>query len=247
MTKPHQPAVGIVTAGTEEFAAVRLFIDGPVPAGGPDHLTGTVPAFGGGRHHVVLGALGCANLVRGFGSVAQIVLCGVATGVPDPLGRTHGVRLGDVVVSVWGVVDRLAGTAEPAAVRRPSPVLVRAADILKAAEYAEQRPWLALIEDGVRQQPSFAPPGDASPRVHFGRVGSRAHDARLAAEQGLLALETKAEEVGHGGLGWLMVRGVSEIADAATSRRWRPYAALTAAAYVRCLLGETPVIAGRTP
>jgi nucleoside phosphorylase len=138
-----------------------------------------------------------------------------------------------------------------------------------AAEYAGESPWIGLIESGLRRSPSFAPPhasepGEhpprathvSDPRVHHGRIGSAdraVRDARLrdrlAAEHDLLALETDGRTIGDGGfadgIDRLVVRGVGGLAGEKIDHRWRPYAALVAAAYVRCLLRECPAVAPR--
>lgn len=224
------------------------------------YVVGSMPSFVSDRpHRVVLALLGgagndsaaagCANLARGFGSVDQIIMCGVAAGIPDQRHHADRVRLGDVVVATWGIVD-LDHLVET---RQPSQVLTRAADVLKAAEYAGELPWLDLIEAAVRRSPSLAPPRASEPRVHHGRIGSvgrSVRDARLrdrlAEEHDVLAVELEGEGVGDaGGLGSLVVRGVGGFPDEPIDRRWRPYAALAAAAYVRCLLRECPAVPPR--
>jgi nucleoside phosphorylase len=90
--------------------------------------------------------------------------------------------------------------------------------------------------------------GSGWPKVHHGLIGSadrslrsaRVRDA-LAADQ-LIAFEMEGKGIGSagfaGGLEWFVVRGVSDYGDAGTDKRWRGYASIVAAAYVRALLAE---------
>jgi nucleoside phosphorylase len=65
----------------------------------------------------------------------------------------------------------------------------------------------------------------------------------LAAEHNIRALEMEGAGVGTSAFlndrDWFMVRGVSDYADSSYTFRWRPYAALAAAAYVKALLGAS--------
>lgn len=94
------------------------------------------------------------------------------------------------------------------------------------------------------------------PKVHRGRIGSadvsmRSPEERdaLAERHGLLAFEMEGAGIGSGsflnGLEWFMVRGISDYGDGHASVRWRRYASLAAAAYVRSLLETTPPTAPR--
>jgi nucleoside phosphorylase len=85
------------------------------------------------------------------------------------------------------------------------------------------------------------------PKVHKGVIGSADISLRdgalrdgVAAEHNLRAVEMEGAGVGTSAFlndrHWFMVRGVSDYADTSYTFRWRPYAALTAAAYLRALL-----------
>jgi nucleoside phosphorylase len=94
------------------------------------------------------------------------------------------------------------------------------------------------------------------PKVHRGRIGSadvsmRSPEERdvLAARYGLLAFEMEGAGIGNGsflnGLGWFMVRGISDYGDGYASTQWRRYASVVAAAYVRSLFETTAPTAPR--
>jgi nucleoside phosphorylase len=99
------------------------------------------------------------------------------------------------------------------------------------------------------------------PMVHHGAIGSADQSIRdpkvrdrIAREHDLLALEMEAVGVGSAarlaGRGWFMVRGVSDYGEVAPDGqgglpdRWRPYASLAAAGYVRALLGACLPVPG---
>lgn len=217
-------------------------------------------------------------------------MVGIAAGVPAPTRPERHVRLGDVVVSSWGIVDyhHQRVTDGRSELRQPfptqSPLLSNAIMRLRAGEEGGQRPWQEWLEpqraglpSGYQRPPDSTdvlhagddperviahPPNELSghlegyPKVHYGRIGSAdlsLRDARkrdeLAARHDVLAFEMEAAGVGissfRDGLEWLVVRGISDYGDSATDERWRRYAALTAAAYTRALLGACPAIGPR--
>jgi nucleoside phosphorylase len=107
---------------------------------------------------------GCANLVRSFGSVNCVLMVGIAAGVPNPERPREHVRLGDIVVATWGVVDydHVVETPDGTSLRqshpRPSPLLGHAAKLLQADEREGRRPWEAHLVTAVAALPEFARP-----------------------------------------------------------------------------------------
>lgn len=92
------------------------------------------------------------------------------------------------------------------------------------------------------------------PKVHSGRIASGDRSLRsarkrdeIAAAHDVLAIEMEGKATGNTGFyegaEWFAVRGISDYGDCYTTRRWRNYAALAAAAYVRALLAVTQPIA----
>jgi nucleoside phosphorylase len=274
-----RPALGIVTALPEEFAATRALLDGATEPRGvrddrADYVLGTLPSRDPGRpHQAVLTMLGetgnsaaaesCANLIRSFPSVRTVIMSGIACGVPRPGDPDRDVRLGDVVVATWGVVDydhvqeTDAGRVSRRPFPRPSPVLLRRAKLLQAGEVSGERPWERWLALGQRLIPAYARPVGVAgeppevPRIHYGHIGSadrslrnaRVRDA-LAEAHDLRAIEMEGCGIGSAGfangLEWFVVRGISDYGDECTDGLWRGYASLAAAAYVRALLAECP-------
>src|SRR5262249_10831028 len=109
-------------------------------------------------HHIVLAQTGATgtnaaadaatNLSRSFPSVACLIMTGIAAGVPNPRDPQRHVRLGDVVLATWGIVDydhvvirEDTGVRLRATFPRPWQHLCRVAAQLEADEESGRRPW----------------------------------------------------------------------------------------------------------
>ncbi|MER5650399.1 CATRA conflict system CASPASE/TPR repeat-associated protein [Streptosporangium sp. NPDC002524] len=182
-----RPVVGIVTAMPEEFVAMRAMLENRtrtnVAGDRANYVVGTLPGLAPDvPHHVVLTLLGdtgndsaadgCANLVRSFDSVAQILMVGIAAGVPDPVRPERHVRLGDIVVSTWGIVDydhvidRVGGPVLRQPFPRPSRLLTHHANWLAAEELQGRRAWEALLSAALEAGlPDFARPPAATDQL----------------------------------------------------------------------------------
>ncbi|MGN9910375.1 5'-methylthioadenosine/S-adenosylhomocysteine nucleosidase family protein [Phytohabitans sp. LJ34] len=267
--KGPRPEFGIVTALPEEFAATRALLDDAAAPRGvrddrADYVLGTLPSRDPKRpHRVVLTMLGetgnnaaaesCANLARSFGSVSTVVMSGIACGVPQR------VSLGDIVVSTWGLVeyDHVEETVDGPVPRRPFPrpssLLTHRAKYLQANEIGGERPWEHWLDVAERRIPAYARPTQGQPAVRYGYIGSanrslrdaRVRD-RIAEAHDLLAIEMEGSGIGSAGfangLEWFVVRGISDYGEHGTDGRWRGYASIAAAAYVRALLAECPPV-----
>jgi nucleoside phosphorylase len=220
MELPAAPTIGIVTALPVEFIAMRALLDDPwtfpVADDPADYAVGTLPSRDPDQPHLVVltcavdsggasAATACTSLVRSFRSVSIVVMVGVAAGVPLPPEPTKHVRLGDIVIASWGIVDGEQVEATPAAVHlsggfpRPSPLLSRAANLLRAEELHHRTPWLRWLDPTGRPElRAYARPdgrtdvlpSDGSgtrvqhphrvlsghtpglPKVHYGLIGS---------------------------------------------------------------------------
>ncbi|WP_432830992.1 CATRA conflict system CASPASE/TPR repeat-associated protein [Dactylosporangium sp. CA-092794] len=188
---PARPAIGptfgLVTAMQEEFTAMRALIDDPVPldvAGDRAvYVTGTVPSTDAARPHAVVltmlaetgtdaAAHGAANLVRSFRTVDQIVMVGIAGGVPAPKDPDNHVRLGDIVAGTWNVVDfdhivdRATGPERRQEFPRRSGLL--AGRVKRLADGADrgERPWEGHLDRLVERLPGDGRP-DARTDVLF--------------------------------------------------------------------------------
>jgi nucleoside phosphorylase len=176
------PTFGLVTALPEEFYAMRALLDGPVHArvhrDRADYVLGTLPSLDARRPHAMILTLtadvgtnaaadACGSLVAAFPSVNAVVMTGIAAGVPCPPRPDRHVRLGDVVVATWGVVDyrHVVHGAQGDELRqpfpRPSALLSRADKMLEVDEYAGRRPWEAGVElSGRDDLAGFRRPAD---------------------------------------------------------------------------------------
>ncbi|WP_433064016.1 CATRA conflict system CASPASE/TPR repeat-associated protein [Dactylosporangium sp. CS-033363] len=225
---PKAPTIGLVTAMPEEFAAMVTLLDGAadwtVAHDRAPYRVATVPSADPGRpHEVVLTLLGetgndaaahaAAHLVRSFPSVNQLIMVGIAAGVPKPRDPAAHVRLGDVVIGTWNVVDfdhivdRPSGPERRQEFPRRSALLAARVKLLTAGELLGQRPWEAHLDRLTAALPDFARPDDRTdvlfsddtdfavpvphpvrprpgrPKVHEGRIGSSERSIRNAASR----------------------------------------------------------------
>ncbi|MFI5894616.1 hypothetical protein ACIA5D_31400 [Actinoplanes sp. NPDC051513] len=115
-----RPTIGILTAlPIEAFAVLAVLdevaeVDSPESDDGGSYWIGSVPSSKpDAPHRVVVSLLtedggvaaahGCANLQRTW-RVDQVVMCGIACGVPRPDQPNRHVRLGDILVAEDGIV-----------------------------------------------------------------------------------------------------------------------------------------------
>lgn len=177
---------------------------------------------------------------------ARLLLVGYTGGIP---AGSDDLRLGDVLIPDQVVGYELA-KLEPGGVRRrwdvfrPDPVLLRAANDMPPAA------WVHSIGVG----PPDGSDGRTVPRRHIGPVLS---GDKVIADAGAIgdlrtswpkAVGVEMESVGVAlvsylnGPGFLMVKGVSDHADAAKDNSWHAYAAAAAAAFaVEVLRRAAPV------
>jgi nucleoside phosphorylase len=173
-------AIGVITAMPEEYAAMAALLDQATEqvVDGDTYLIGTVPSAVDGRPHpVVLTLLGgtanndaaanVAHLVRSHPAVQEILMVGIAAGVPRPDRPEIHVRLGDIVAATWGfvefdhVVDRPDGHTLRAGPPRPSYRFGKQADMLEAGRQLDgSRAWEDALDRLVAQLPDFGRPTD---------------------------------------------------------------------------------------
>jgi nucleoside phosphorylase len=172
---------GIVTALPKEFAAMRALLDEPCewPAANDpnDYVIGTIPARDGSGHHAVVltllksprnnsAAAAVTHLVRSVPSVTEILMVGIAGGIPNPQKAGDHVRLGDVVVTdkegvrqydnLQLVIDSIKILTSAAIT---SALLVGRANLLMADSYEGKVPWLPYIADAQKILPHSTRPG----------------------------------------------------------------------------------------
>lgn len=159
--------IGIVTALPKEFAAVRAMLDDSevlTIRGDPnDYVVGKISALDGSGDHLVIvtllkkmgnnsAAVAAANLLRTFQRIQDILMVGIAGGIPDLADADKHIRLGDVVVSnTSGVLQydlgkRLDGEFEPRGNASPPSALMQGyVNYLETQRIANSYPWEAHI------------------------------------------------------------------------------------------------------
>lgn len=172
--------IGIITALTMEYAAVKAIIENakeyrePGQGAGRRYLLGEIPVISGGTHRLVLsladkGTNIATNratlLLEHFPNLESIIMVGIAGGVPNPSKFDEHVRLGDIIISDGGgiiqydfvknLIDRIVYRPPP---RPPSAVLLEAVRLLEADEYLGKRPWLNYIDIYTHKLDAARPP-----------------------------------------------------------------------------------------
>jgi nucleoside phosphorylase len=163
----------IITALPEEYIAMESLLEYPqqctMPGQGASHryTLGSIPLTQGGKHRVVLALLpgtgiapaatSASRLLEQFSRVRQLIVVGIAGGVPNPAAPSEHVRLGDIVVSdQYGVISYdLVKRSRQEVVYRPLPQppsahLLLAARYLQAEALKGQFPWLSSIAQSLK-------------------------------------------------------------------------------------------------
>ena len=178
--KQLMPTIGIITALTKEFTAMKILLENtdsfkvPGQGAGRKYCLGKIPTNDGEYHSVVLAladmgnniaALRASLLLEHFPNVTSIIMTGIAGGVPYPEEVDKHVRLGDIVVSDHrGVVqydfisDEIKEKLHRFPPRPPSSSLLEAVRLLEASEIEGNRPWLKHIDRGVDKLKFHRPP-----------------------------------------------------------------------------------------
>jgi nucleoside phosphorylase len=179
--KQKKPTVGIITALEKEYAAVSAMLENvediDVPGRGAGRLyrIGEVPDRNGRRHSVALSLLAdmgnniatnrATLLLEHFPKVNNILMVGIAGGIPDPSKPEEHVRLGDIVVSnEKGVIqydfdrETIVEVIHRHRPRPPSATLLQSAKCLRVEELEGKRPWLNFIQLANHLPNSTRPP-----------------------------------------------------------------------------------------
>lgn len=214
LNKSYQ--IGIVTALPKEYAAVKAMLDETkdyiVPGDPNIYVIGTIPALPGNKKHLIVATLlvkmgnnsaanAATNLLRSFPGVNEVLMVGIAGGIPNPNKPDIHVRLGDVVVShERGVVQydmqkitkgeiEVRDTSTP-----PSARMTRLVNLLEAKRLAGEHPWedhiirgshiegaarpgettdiLYNAEDKKIEHPKDIARRNRQPKIHNGLIGS---------------------------------------------------------------------------
>lgn len=170
------PTIGIVTALPKEHAAMKTLLSNPTRLNveGDEYVYGEIPADRGDTHQVVLvlaaegensAAISGTLLLNYFPSIKDVIMTGIAGGVPNPTKPDRHVRLGDIVVSGEGrvvqydyVTDQSGTTTPRHPPRPPSARLLDAVRLLESEEYQGARPWLGFIDQVTKALHIRRPP-----------------------------------------------------------------------------------------
>ncbi|WP_185792490.1 5'-methylthioadenosine/S-adenosylhomocysteine nucleosidase family protein [Actinoallomurus bryophytorum] len=198
--------VGIVTALTEEYDAVKVMFGGmtpyPVPGDPTAYATGYVPSRDPDRSHLVvatvlpeggndIAATVCTNLSRSFPSMKCVLFAGIAAGIPNLERPGQHVRLGDVVVP-WAIIDydhvdvRPEGTQVRPGFPEPSPRMTAAVNRLLAHDRAGQHPWEPWLD--TTRRPELA---------RFRRPDDRTDVLYASDESGRVLKHPRRKDSGH--------------------------------------------------
>ena len=183
VTNASQYRLAIVTALPKEFAAVEIMLD--------QHDDITIPGDSGrytvgiiGPHPVVVTLLPkmgnnlatavSSNLLRSFPTISDILMIGIAGGVPDPNNAENHVRLGDIVISMdagvmqfdLGKYEQVVAKGEPpreqfiirAIDPPPSARLQQAVRFLEARRIRREQPWEQYITHATALENAVRPP-----------------------------------------------------------------------------------------
>jgi internalin A len=202
--------IGIITALEKEYAAMKSVllnceeITIPGKGAGRRYCIGRIKGKSGDQV-VALSLAGMGNnsaaaratlMVEHFQNLDEIIMVGIAGGVPSPLKPADHVRLGDIVISnKKGVVqyDFIKKESEFEEIRSspvpPSARLVEAVQLLEANALLGEYPWELVIEEVIKktnasrpdsstdvlhasgdQQFEIAHPDDSSRRLNVPRV-----------------------------------------------------------------------------
>ena len=182
-TDTSQYRLAIVTALSKEFAAVEVMLD--------QHVDITIPGDPGrytvgmiGPYPVVVTLLPkmgnnlatavSSNLLRSFPNINDILMVGIAGGVPDPKNVENHVRLGDIVISMdngvmqfdLGKLEQVVHEGEPpheqftirASDPPPSARLQQAVRLLEARRIRKEHPWEQYIARATVLENAMRPP-----------------------------------------------------------------------------------------
>ncbi|MGB5970602.1 MAG: 5'-methylthioadenosine/S-adenosylhomocysteine nucleosidase [Spirulinaceae cyanobacterium] len=175
-----KPEIGIITALSKEYAAVRKVLENtqrfsfPGQGGGRQYLLGEVSINHEEKHAVVLclasmgnnaASIRASSLLNHFPYLKSIIMVGIAGGIPHPEKPEDHVRLGDIVVSnEKGVIqydfdkETITETSHRHPPRPPSCSLLEGVRLLEADELMGEKPWLKFIAQALLPEGEKRPP-----------------------------------------------------------------------------------------
>lgn len=164
-----ESTIGIVTALPKEFAAMKAVLDTEsisfeVPKNdNNDYAIGYIKRLKGNSIKVVVAlmkemgtnnaASTTTNILRSFPEINDIIICGIAGGVPNISKSDEHVRLGDIVVSDKNGIlqyDNVKETDNEIKIRdasqKPSSKLLGIVNLLIAEYERNKKPWIEYLQ-----------------------------------------------------------------------------------------------------
>lgn len=173
---------GIITALPKEFAAMKIMLEDSfeynISNDNSTYIIGRIPCNGGSGHNLVAlalmkqygnnnAAITTSNLQRSFPGISDIIMLGIAGGIPDYDHYNKHVRLGDIVISMGsGVVqyDNLKKEVEKITIRdnspKPSAFLVDIVNQIEADRIQGKYPWEKFISENFSKIENGDRPSD---------------------------------------------------------------------------------------
>ena len=204
-----------------------------------------------GRMGTTSAAVVVTQMNRTFQAVRFVLMVGIGGGVPS---KETNIRLGDVVVSQpnkdhGGVIQYDIGKTTPNGceplgfLNTPPTILLHAIAVLRARDFGVRSGFRAHIPQSKEQEI----PIEDMPRIHYGTIASgnqvikdaKTRDKISSLFGGVLCFEMEAAGLMNS-FPCLVIRGISDYADAHKDKKWQPYASRTAAAYAKNLLSVIP-------
>lgn len=217
MDKKFDKTIGVITALPKELAAMKLMLDfvdnsnlAPINDGN-DYVSGYINNINGSKTKVIIAimkefgnnnaATTATNMLRSFAEIDDIIVCGIAGGIPDINSLENHVRLGDIVVSDKNGVlqyDNVKESDTEIKIRdnssKPSATLLGKVNILISEYEGNKTPWLEYVDKnqgklrnstrpsseydilkirGVQvEHPIDKDRNENQPKVHYGPIGS---------------------------------------------------------------------------
>lgn len=277
-----KPTLGLITALPKEQAAVSRFIEKQKTIQIDNDPTIYTIGFIDGEkssHCVVLACLTkyannnasitTTNMVRSFPTIKDVIMIGIAGGVPRVDKKELHVRLGDVVISSGkGVVQFDIGVYKEGKYEirdtspSPSAMLLQGVNYLESEMILDRFNWEDYLFESLnniniaipKKEPKkkfIHPRGSKRNNIHRGKIGAsnsllkdRVKRDEVAYENGIIAFEMEgsgvAEATWNAGVGYLLVRGICDYGDENKDDSWQEYAANVAAIYCTALLKMIP-------
>ncbi|KAJ0331406.1 hypothetical protein COL922a_012002 [Colletotrichum nupharicola] len=247
MPKAREYTIGWISAIATEFVAAQAFLDekheDPEILAPNDNNTYALGRIG--RHNVAIATLPkssigtvsaavvARDMVHTFPNIRVGLMLGVGGGAPSQL---HDIRLGDVVVGC-------PGAGEGGIIQYDYGKTIQD-QAFKETGHLNQPPQSILTAVAALEAKHERDDDEDNPAIHYGLIASANQlmkDAlrrdELAMKRNVLCFEMEAAGLANH-FPCLVVRGICDYSDTHKNKIWQGFAAMSAAAYARDLLGQ---------